>query len=239
MQPDSMEQPASMARRSGRKGSLAVTEHGPARVVGYVRVSTIEQGDSGAGLEAQRLAIKSEVARRGWRLVGIFEDVMSGSTVNGRHGLQNALSAVESGKARTLVVAKLDRLSRSLMDFAALMERSRKKGWSLVALDLGVDTTTPAGEMMASVVASVAQYERRLIGVRTKDAMAVKKSQGVRMGRPRLLPEAVAARIRNLDKGGHTMLAIARTLNLEQVPTAQGGKLWHASTVRSILRRAS
>ena len=177
-----------MTARSGRKGSLAVTEHGSARVVGYIRVSTTEQGDSGAGLEAQRLAIKAEVVRRGWRLVGIHEDVMSGSTVNGRHGLSEALAAVESGKARTLVVAKLDRLSRSLMDFAALMERSRKKGWSLVALDLGVDTTTPAGEMMASVVASVAQYERRLIGVRTKDAMAVKRSQGVRMGRPRLLP---------------------------------------------------
>ena len=78
--------------RNDRKGSLGVTEHGPARVVGYVRVSTIEQGDSGAGLEAQRLAIKAEVTKRGWKLAGIFEDVMSGSTVNGRHGLQNALA---------------------------------------------------------------------------------------------------------------------------------------------------
>jgi len=205
--------------------------------VGYVRVSTIEQGDSGAGLEAQRLAIKAEVTKRGWKLAGIFEDVMSGSTVNGRHGLRDALATVESRKARTLIVAKLDRLSRSLADFAALMERSRKKGWSLVALDLGVDTTTPAGEMMASVVASVAQYERRLIGVRTKEAVAVKRARGVRMGRPRLLPETVAARIRAMDGQGQTLLGIARTLNLELVPTAQGGKLWHASTVRSILRR--
>lgn len=228
-----------MTTRGGHKGSLGVTEHEPGAVVGYVRVSTIEQGDSGAGLEAQRRAIQAEVTSRGWRLVGIFEDVMSGSTVNGRRGLQDALAAVESGKATTLVVAKLDRLSRSLMDFAALMERSRKKSWSLVALDLGVDTTTPAGEMMASVIASVAQYERRLIGVRTKDAMAVKKANGVRMGRPRRLPEEVAARIHKLHKDGHTMLAIARTFNLEQLPTAQGGRLWYASTVRSILRRSN
>ena len=222
----------------GRKGPIGVSEHGPARVVGYIRVSTVEQGDSGAGLEAQRNAITAECKRRGWRLLKIHQDVMSGSTVNGRHGLRDALAAVESGKAGTLVVAKLDRLSRSLMDFAALMERSRKKGWALVALDLGVDTTTPAGEMMANVVASVAQYERRLIGARTKDAMAVKKAQGVRMGRPRLLPESVAARIRKMHKDGQTMLGIARTLNLEEIPTAQGGKLWHASTVRSILRRS-
>lgn len=91
---------------------------------------------------------------------------------------------LQRGDACTLVVSKLDRLSRSLVQFAELMERSRRKGWSLVALDLGVDTSTPAGEMMASVLASFAQYERRLIGQRTRDALAVKREQGVRLGRP-------------------------------------------------------
>ena len=83
------------------------------------------------------------------------------------------------------MVAKLDRLSRSLLDFAALMEQARSSGWNLVALDLGVDTSTPAGEMMASVLATFAQFERRLIGQRTKDALAVKRakasSSGVRV----------------------------------------------------------
>lgn len=88
-----------------------------------------------------------------------------------------ALEAVEGGQADALCVAKLDRLSRSLLDFAGLMERSRKRGWSLVALDLGVDTSTPSGEMMASVLATFAQFERRLIGERTRAALAEKRAR--------------------------------------------------------------
>ena len=154
-------------------------------VVGYIRVSTSEQADSGAGLEAQRAAIRSEAERRGWQLVHVFEDAgASGKSLNGRRGLQRALEAIEAGTAEGLVVAKLDRLSRSLLDFAALMERARKGGWNLIALDLGVDTSTPAGEMMASVLATFAQFERRLIGQRTKDALAIKRAQGVVLGRP-------------------------------------------------------
>jgi Resolvase, N terminal domain len=67
--------------------------------------------------------------------------------------------------------AKLDRLSRSLLDFASLMEDARREGWALVILDLGIDTTTPSGEMIANVMATFAQFERRLIGQRTKDAL--------------------------------------------------------------------
>ena len=127
--------------------------HEAYKVAGYVRVSTSEQADSGAGLEAQRAAITSEAERRGWELVHIHEDAgASGKSLSGRPGLLEALEAVERGDAQALVVAKLDRLSRSLLDFAGLMERARKRGWSLVALDLGVDTSTPSGEMMASVL---------------------------------------------------------------------------------------
>ena len=100
------------------------------------------------------------------------------------------------------MVAKLDRLSRSLLDFAALMEQARKRGWNLIALDLGVDTSTPAGEMMASVLATFAQFERRLIGQRTKDALAVKRAQGVVLGRPREIPGSTVERIRELHDAG-------------------------------------
>lgn len=150
------------------------------KVVGYIRVSTDEQGDSGAGLEAQRAAIAAEAKRRGWHLVEILEDTASGKTMTRRPGLAAALQRLESGAADALAVAKLDRLSRSLLDFAGLVERSRKQGWQLVALDLGVDTTTPAGEMMANVLAAFAQFERRLISQRTSDALKVK----ARPGRP-------------------------------------------------------
>ena len=197
------------------------------KVAGYVRVSTAEQADSRAGLEAQREAIVSEADRRGWELVHVFEDAgASGKSLNGRPGLQDALLAVEQGVVQGLVVSKLDRLSRSLVDFAGLMERARKRGWSLVALDLGVDTSTPSGEMMASVLATFAQFERRLIGQRTKDALAVKKAAGVQLGRPREMSEETVSRIRDLYERGLSMAAIARELNADGVPTPRGGR-WH------------
>jgi DNA invertase Pin-like site-specific DNA recombinase len=207
------------------------------KAVGYIRVSSQEQGESGAGLEAQRRAIADGVAQRGWKLVRVYEDVASGKSTNGRHGLAVATKAIESGEAEALVVAKLDRLSRSLMDFAGLMQRSRRKGWALVALDLGVDTTTPSGEMMANVLAVFAQFERRLIGERTRQGLAVKRSQGVKLGRRPELPESVRRRIRLLHSRGHSLSEIARRLNAGGVATAHGGAQWHASTVKAVLGR--
>ncbi len=212
---------------------------GSPTVVGYIRVSTTEQADSGAGLTAQRTTINAEVERRGWNLAEVFTDTASGKSMAGREGLDAALRLLDAGQADVLVVAKLDRLSRSLLDFAALMERSRRKGWSLVALDLGVDTTTPAGEMVASLMASFAQYERRIIGVRTKEALAVKKAEGVRLGRPPSLPQQVVDRIHSERAAGATYRAISEGLQADQVPTAQGGASWHPATVRSVLMRST
>jgi predicted site-specific integrase-resolvase len=90
------------------------------KVVGYTRVSTEEQGTNGAGLDAQRTAIRAECDRRSWDLVRIHEDVLSGRSMN-RPGLQNALAACRGGEAIGLVVAKLDRLSRSIVDFGNLL----------------------------------------------------------------------------------------------------------------------
>src|SRR4051794_11100207 len=115
------------------------------RVVGYVRVSTGEQAESGAGLEAQRQAIRMECDRRGWELVAIHEDAAaSGKSLKNRPALAAAINQVESGEASTLVVSKLDRLSRSLLDFAGLIARATEKDWNLVALDLGLDLSTPS-----------------------------------------------------------------------------------------------
>jgi DNA invertase Pin-like site-specific DNA recombinase len=208
-------------------------------VVAYVRVSTEEQADSRLGLESQRAAIAAECERRGWTLVETFEDAAaSGKSLAGRPALERALNAVQTGLAGALVVAKLDRLSRSLLDFAALMEQARRQGWALIALDLSVDTTTPAGEMMANVMATFAQFERRLIGQRTKDALAVKRGQGVRLGRPRVLGQETVDRIVAERKSGASLRGIADGLNAEAIPTAQGGTRWHASTVRAVLASA-
>ena len=151
--------------------------------------------------------------------------------------MAKALGAVRGGEAGALVVAKLDRLSRSLLDFASLMESARKEAWALVILDLGVDTTTPSGEMIANVMATFAQFERRLIGQRTKDALAVKRREGVKLGRPVMVDEAIVKRITRERRRGRSLRKIADGLNEEGVGTAHGGAMWHASTVKAVLDR--
>lgn len=205
------------------------------QVIGYVRVSTDEQGLNGAGLEAQRSAIRAECSRRGWQLLRIEEDVLSGKSLN-RPGLTRALEACRSGEAAGVVVAKVDRLSRSLVHFATLLEEAQARGFYVVALDIGVDMSTPAGELNANLMASVAQWERRIIGQRTRDALAVRRAQGVRLGRPPKISPQLAKRIRSMRTRGKTLQAICDQLNREDIPTPQGGRTWRPSSLQALLR---
>jgi DNA invertase Pin-like site-specific DNA recombinase len=210
------------------------------RTIAYLRCSTEEQADSRAGLEAQRAAIIVEAKRRGWDEADLsyVEDAgFSGKDLH-RPGIEAALDALRHRKADTLVVSKLDRLSRSLVDFAGLMDRASREHWALIALDLNVDTSTPAGEAMAAMLATFAQFERRLIGERTKAALAVKKAAGVRLGRPRLIPEEIVARIVAERSSGATLRAIADALNRDGVPTAMRGRQWWVATVQGVLAQA-
>jgi len=209
------------------------------RVIGYVRVSTDEQMSSGAGLEVQRQAILAECRRRGWQLVEVLEDAGYSAKDMRRPGVQEALRVLNSGEASALVVAKLDRLSRSMLDFTALMAKAQKQNWALVALDCAVDTSTPAGEAMANMLATFAQFERRLISQRTREALAVKRAAGVRLGRPPTLPASVLRRIQRQREKGDSLRRIAEDLNASGVPTAQGGARWYAATVRQVLLRTS
>jgi DNA invertase Pin-like site-specific DNA recombinase len=92
---------------------------------------------------------------------------------------------------------------------------------------------------MAHVLATFGQFERRLIGQRTKEALAVKKASGVRLGRPPTVPQSVVRRIQRLRARGETLRAIADSLNQDRVPTAQGGAKWYPATVRHVLLRTS
>jgi DNA invertase Pin-like site-specific DNA recombinase len=208
------------------------------RAAGYVRVSTAEQGDSGAGLAAQREAIQRWADYRRAELVLVEEDVASGKTTNGRHGLERAIATCERGEADALVVAKLDRLSRSIVDFAKLVERSRANDWAIVVLDPEIDLTTATGRMIGNVLSSLSQWEREIIGERTKAALAALKAADVRLGRPPGLTTKVRTRIVRERKDGKTYRAIAEGLNKDGVPTAQGGAAWHATTVRKVVLAA-
>lgn len=211
----------------------------PMRVLGYVRVSTEEQAASGAGLDAQRAAILSECQRHGWELVEVIEDAGYSARDLKRPGVKLALDELKRGAADALVVAKLDRLSRSMLDFSGLMATAQKQSWGLVALDVNVDTSTPAGEAMASILATFAQFERRLIGQRTKDALAAKAAAGVRLGRPPREADATSERIAREREQGLTLKAIADGLNGDGVPTSHGGRQWYPSSVRAVLNSAA
>ena len=141
-----------------------------------------------------------------------------------------------AGDASALVVAKLDRLSRSMLDFARIMAQAQKQSWALVALDVQVDTTSPSGEAMAHMLATFAQFERRLISERTKQALAQKRASGVRLGAPPEIDPSVASRIREERAAGRTLREIAERLNRDGVPTARGGR-WYASTLQRVLAR--
>jgi DNA invertase Pin-like site-specific DNA recombinase len=207
-------------------------------VVAYLRVSTEEQADSGAGLAAQEASIRAECARRGLSLLTMHTDAgVSGKSLV-RPALTAALEDLDHGRGDVLMVAKLNRLTRSVHDATGLMMRSEKGGWGLVALDAPVDTTTPAGRAMAQILSVFAELERRLIGERTKAALAIKRDQGVVLGRPRTLPKRDVDRIVRERKAGATWTAIADGLNLDGVATGQGGRKWWPATVRSVANSA-
>jgi DNA invertase Pin-like site-specific DNA recombinase len=202
-------------------------------------VRTDGQRDSGAGLEAQRRAIAAECKRRGWQLLELVEDVGLSPKDPKRPGIEEALRVLESADANALVAAKRDALSQALLDLAALLAAAQKQAWALVALDCAVETTTPAGEARAHVLAVFAQFERQLISQRTRAALARKRAQGVRLGRPPSMSPYVIERIRREREAGNSLAAIANGLNTDRIPTAQEGRRWYPSTVRYTLSRAS
>ena len=202
--------------------------------VGYLRVSTDEQAASGAGLEAQRAAITADAERRGWTITAWHADegLSGGLAPAERPGLTAALEAVQTRQAAALMAAKLDRVSRSIRDAADLMDQARAEGWELATADLAVDTSTPAGEAAAAMMTVFSQLERRMIGQRTRDALAARKAAGVQLGQPTQVPDAVLARIITEAAEGRSLRAIAQGLMADGIPTGAGKPTWHPPQVQ-------
>ena len=214
-----------MSKKANRRSTAAI---------GYVRVSTDEQASSGLGLESQRRVIEAEASSHGWDLAEVVGDEgLSAKSIGSRPGLSGCLALLEAGQASVLVVHKLDRLARSVGDFAGLVRLAEKQGWAIFISDLAIDMTTPTGGLMANISASVAEWERRIISQRTRDALAVRRAQGVRLGKPRQLALEIAERIRTERRDGRTLQAIANGLNAEQIATPTG-KSWSPALVRKI-----
>lgn len=207
------------------------------KVIAYTRVSTDEQGRSGLGLEAQEAAIRRECEHRGWELVEVYTDVASGRSTNGRHELRRALDDLAARRADALIVAKLDRLSRSVVDLGKVLELSRRHSWALVILDPDIDTSGASGKLMANVLISVAEWERDVVSERTKAAFAAKLERGERIGAERKIPPALERRIVKMRAKGLSFQQIAARLDAEGLPTPNGGTTWSWTTVGKVVRR--
>ncbi len=206
-------------------------------VIAYIRVSTDDQAATGVGLEAQRAAIEAEADRRGWTVVGWYADegISGGKSVECRPGLAAAIEAIEDAEAAILMVAKTDRVARGLRTLLDVIDRVEAARGAVVSVDNTIDTSTAAGRFTTQIMGGVAELERALISDRTKAALAVKRANGVRLGRPSALPREVVARIVAAKASGASLRAIAAELTAGAVPTAHGGAKWHAATIKRVL----
>ncbi|MGV0774536.1 recombinase family protein [Mycolicibacterium smegmatis] len=205
------------------------------RALVYIRVSTDEQG---ASIEAQRETCQRIAASHGYEIVGehVDENISGAIELAKRPALVRALGALSAGDADRLIVSKLDRLARNARVALEIDEDYAKRhGWAIVLGDLDIDTSTAVGKMQLSMFASLARFERDRISERTREALAIKRAQGVRLGRPSGVPAEIVARIVAERDAGSSLRAIADGLTRDGIATAQGGKAWHASTVRKVL----
>ena len=203
-------------------------------VIGYLRVSTDEQATSGLGLEAQRSRIAAEAAHKGWNIRWLADEGFSAKNLH-RPAMREALCLLSAHEADALVVAKLDRLSRSVVDFSNTLSTAKREGWSVVLLDLAVDTSTPNGKLVAGLMAQIAEWERDIIAQRTREALAAAKARGARLGRPRATPDDVVIQVLDLHSAGLSLRAIARSLTDSNVPTTRGAAQWRPSSVQRVL----
>lgn len=200
----------------------------------YCRVSTAGQVEHGASLDAQEATLRVEAERRDWDIEIIREEGKSAKNLN-RPELQEALRRLDKGEAQILLAVRLDRVSRSVSDFAQMMQRAQRRGWALTFTATAIDTTDASGKFAAHIMIAAAEFERDLISARTKEGMAQRKAEGATFGRvvaPEFLP--TYTRVLELHSQGMSYNAIAEHFRNMQVPTARGGQ-WAAATVRRIV----
>ena len=186
----------------------------------------------------QAAALVAEAVRLGWDLDLRREDAASAKSLKGRPVLAQALMDLKTGRADALAASKLDRISRSVADFAAMLETASRQRWAMICLDLGIDTSTITGAAMAQVTCVFAELERKKIAERTREGMAkIKAETGKHMGRPISLDAATAARIRALRAQGLSQQRICDILTVEGVPTATGTGQWRPGTISKVLAR--
>ncbi len=199
---------------------------------GYTRKSTTDDRQKNSH-EVQRAAIQTWADGR----TVVFHEEDGSASRRGKLPERDRLV----GSLReddVLVAAKLDRLARSTIDLGHVIDRAQRRGFKVVVLDVpGLDMTTPAGEMVATVLVAMGRFESRRIGERISETMQHLKTEGRKFGRPRLIPAKVRRRILDLHADGLGKRAIATQLNEAGIPTVTKGARWHPGTVQRVLEQ--
>jgi DNA invertase Pin-like site-specific DNA recombinase len=223
------------------------------KAIGYVRVSTDTQAEQGVSLEAQEAKIRAMATVQGAELFDMIVDGGESAKNLNRPGLQRLLALVDSGKVKAVIVAKLDRLTRSVKDLCSLLELFEKRGVALTSVAESLDTASAAGRLVITIMAAVSQWEREAIGERTRDALRHKRTSGERVGNIRfgfrLSPDGkhvepdpgeqgVLTEIRHLRQSGHTLRGIATALNHQSLRTRRGSA-WRLEHVARIIKQAT
>jgi len=222
------------------------------KTVGYVRVSTDKQADQGVSLDAQAQKIRAMAMLHDRELLDIIVDGGESAKSLKRPGMAKLLALVDAGNVDTVIIAKLDRLTRSVRDLCELLERFERRGVALVSVAESLDTGSAAGRLVLNIMAAVSQWEREAIGERTRDALRHKKSNGERVGNiaygcrlaadgvhieddPR--ERAVVDEIRRLRISGATLRGTARELNHRAFRTRRG-TAWRLESVARVVKLA-
>jgi site-specific DNA recombinase len=218
--------------------------------IGYIRVSTDKQADKGCSLEAQRERIKAMAVVQQADLVDIIVDAGESAKNLDRPGMKDILDLARAGKVDTVIVAKLDRRTRSVRDLADLLEIFQRKGVSLVSVAESLDTGSAAGRLVLNIMVSVSQWEREAIGERTRDALDLKRSRleflgnapyGFRLANDQKHIEedrkeqSVLNRIRTLRQDGMSLRTIAAELNRRRLTTRRGTR-WRMEYVARLMK---
>jgi site-specific DNA recombinase len=206
------------------------------QVVGYVRVSTEDQARDGVSMGAQQAKLEAYCLVKDWTLRHVIRDEGYSAKHLKRPGLEELLSLVTSRQVAAVIVYKLDRLTRSVSDLDKLVRLFDRHDIALVSLQESLDATTATGRLMMNLLASVSQWEREVIGERTRDALQHLKAQGQRYCHTVYDNLEVIALMHRLRASGHSYAAIAQHLNQAGIPTAKG-KPWQAMVVWGIVRR--
>ena len=240
------------------------TDNG-SRLIGYVRVSTMEQVEEGVSLEAQRARLEAYCLAHGAQLVGVEKDNGTSGKIapTKRAGMARALEAIRRGDADGIVALKLDRLSRSTRDILDLAEDAKANGWRLVSVSESLDTATAAGRFTITILAALAQLEREQTVERTRIALehvaregrarsrfvpfgwrtssgGVEQEKGDRESLvPHKAEQRVLARIHALRASGAGARTIAKALNDDEIENPRSPRrAWTPSNVATLIRTA-